>query len=367
MITSARSERFQYVITQLMDYIRTNGLQPGNRLPSEREFEELWQVSRATVNKAIACLVAQGYLVREGYQLRVASPVGAKLHAPAIHVLSTHAQYQRSTLVRHDLVEAAHDGAAFFSTHVIPMLAKTAVEQREQLRELIESGKCRGFIIWPAAPANLSDLLQQCVDRGIPFVLCDLDLGNFNFVATDNEHGAALAVQHLVELGHRELAYLTDCLAVPSLVHRKEGYQQACYARRLLPSVERVIEIPSIGRDTVREAFKRLRSEYPQVTGVFCSNDVLALHLMNLAQEAGLEIPSQLSVVGFDDIDASALSSPRLTTIAQDFHQLGVIATDTLFRQLLRGGGKPATSPCRLRLHPQFILRSSTAPPRTHD
>lgn len=364
MITAARNDRFQFVIAQLRDYIRLNGLQPGSRLPSERSFEQLLQVSRATVNKAIACLLAQGYLVREGYQLRVASPVGTKPHAPAIHVLTTHAEHQRRTLVRHDLVEAAHDGAGFFSTYVIPMLAKTPMEQREQLQELIESGKCQGFIIWPAAPAQLNDLLQQCVERDIPFVLCDQDLGNFNLISTDNEYGAALAVGHLVELGHRELAYVTDSLAAPSLVHRKGGYEQACYAKRLLASVERVIEIPSIDLATVRGALKRLRTEYPEVTGVFCSNDLLAIHLMGLAREAGVEIPRQLSVVGFDDIDASALSSPGLTTIAQDFHQLGVIATDTLFRQLLSGGGKPGTAPCRMRLHPQFVLRASTAPPR---
>lgn len=364
-MTSTRNKiRFQAVIAQLIDYIDQNELPPGSRLPSERTFEQLWHVSRPTVNKAIACLVAQGRLVREGYRLSVASPIAARVSAPPIHVLCPHAEYQRTTLVRHDLVESAYDGAAFLNTHVIPLLARTGDEQREQLIQLLAAGNCHGFVIWPVSHAPLQDVLEQFTDRGIPFVLCDLDLGDFNFVGTDNEEGAAMAVRHLVELGHRELAYVTDSLSNLPLSRRKDGYGQTCYVNHLLPSIARVIEISSINPETVRDAWNRLRSDYPEVTGVFCSNDLLALHLMRLAQKDGVEIPRQLSVVGFDDIDASALSAPALTTIAQDFYQLGVMATDMLFRQLVRPGGKP-NAPCRLRLHPQFVLRASTAAPRT--
>lgn len=358
--TNPRDAQFQMVCTRLLEYIKEQGLAAGSRLPSERSFEQMWNVSRPTINKAIACLAAQGHVQRVGNRLTVAAPASLQKSAPAIHVLCPHVEYQRATLVRHDLVESAYDGAAYHNSNVIPLLAHSAEEQREQLRALLTSGQCEGFVMWPLAHADIQDILHQIHQKGIPFVVCDQDMGEFDFVGIDNENGAAMAVSHLAELGHTELAYLSDSLAVPTLVQRKNGYQQACYTHRLLSSIDRIIEVPSITPETSHDALRQLRARHPDVTAVFCSNDLLALNLIRIAQETGLRIPEQLSIVGFDDIDASSLTAPTLTTIAQDFRQQGIIATTLLFQRLMDKERHQAAAPCRLRLYPRFVKRMST-------
>lgn len=358
--THARGVQFRTVSAKLLDYIKEHGLKPGSRLPAERTFEQMWNISRPTINKAIACLAAQGYVQREGYRLTVSAPNSAPAQSPSIHVLCSQAEYQRATLVRHDLVESAYDVAARNNSTVIPLLARTREEQCDQLRTLLASEDCGGFVIWPLAQGEIRDILLQIREKGTPFVVCDLDMEDFDFVGIDNESGAAMAVNHLAELGHSELAYLTDSLSIPTLAQRRNGYQHACYANRLLPSIDRVIEVPGITPGTCYEALQQLRTGHPEVTAVFCSNDLLALNLIRIAGESGIQIPGQLSVVGFDDIDASALTTPALTTIAQDFHQQGIIATMLLFQRLLDRKRHQASAPCRLRLHPRFMHRMST-------
>jgi GntR family transcriptional regulator of arabinose operon len=227
----SRHLRYQEVIVRILEYIRKNEIPPEGRLPSEREWMSQWKVSQPTVNKAVACLMAEGRLRREGYRLFVANQDEIRPQTPPIHVLCPHVEYQRTVLVQHDLVEAAHDTAAIFHGQITPRLAKTPAEQRLHVAQLLRE-KVAGFLIWPISNASLEDLFVQCQASGIPFVICDADIGRFDYVGIDNEIGVRLALAHLIALGHRQIAYLTDRPRLsPSLQRRGRGLP----ARLLFP------------------------------------------------------------------------------------------------------------------------------------
>lgn len=358
MTQSIISPKYRDAACKILEYVKQHALDADARLPSERDFCALIQASQPTINKAVTSLIAEGHLRREGRKLFVAAPMSAS--APPIHVLCPHAEYRQVTLVRQNLVEAAHDVCATMHTNAIPILARDGAEQRQQLLALLR-GNTSGFVIWPITRTPLNDLLQEHAMREIPFVVCDLDLGPYDYVGIDNQSGSFQAVQHLHGLGHRQIAMITDQLAVSSLKLRCDGYQYACYVHGLHRSIKRIIEAPKISKEAIAAAFDSLRRNSPDVTAIFCSNDLLALYLLTIIRERGLHVPEDYSIIGFDGIDAGEMSQPALTTIAQDFYPLGVLAVERLYSKL-RQKKLPQTSanPWRTRLEPSLIVRSST-------
>ncbi len=174
-------------------------------------------------------------------------------------------------------------------------------------------------------------------------------------IGVENRVGGALAAQHLVSLGHRELAVLTGATGLPTATARRDGFSVA--ARRL--GVEPTcIPADAYTVEAGRQVGGTLLSRHPDVTGVFCANDLLALGLMQIARETGRNVPGDLSVVGFDDIFVSRMVSPALTTVRQPLERIGELAAELAC-------GLAVEEPPR-ELHPllpvELVVRGSTAP-----
>lgn len=364
MSTEEAIPKYREACQRIMAYIQSNNLAHGSRLPSEREFCVLWGFSQPTINKAITSLLAEGQLRREGRKLFTSAPAPVETAMQPIHILCPHAEYQRNTLVRRDMVEAAHDVAASMNTNAIPLLARNPAEQRQQLIQLLRTST-PGFVIWPLPYTDFEDLYEQFSQRNVPFVVCDVCIGMYDFVGIDNEYGGVLAVEHLLSLGHRQIAYVTDNnLSFPSLKRRCQGYQYACFTLGLPQSMRHVIDVAGISPESAKSAVARLLSDFPDVTAVYCSNDLLALHMMEAMKERGIRIPGDISIIGFDGIDASQISQPALTTISQDFYQSGVVAVERLFSRIRQAHHVPLSQRWRMRIEPSLIVRESTAAPR---
>jgi DNA-binding LacI/PurR family transcriptional regulator len=175
-------------------------------------------------------------------------------------------------------------------------------------------------------------------------------------VAIDNISGAYRATRYLLNLGHQTVHYIGGADSTVDARERADGWQQA-----LLAAGAAVPEI--IGGDwsarSGYEAGHRLAA-MPEVTGVFCANDQMALGLLRALTEHGRQVPSDVSVVGFDDIPESAYFLPPLTTVRQDFGDLGRQALRLLLDRI---SGSPAPA-APLPLAPELVVRASAAPPR---
>lgn len=174
-------------------------------------------------------------------------------------------------------------------------------------------------------------------------------------VSMDQRAGAALAVRHLIDLGHRDVVHIAGPLDWLDARRRVEGWRDALRAAGLAAEADPVPGDWSAG--TGYQVGQRLiRAGLP--TAVFAANDQLALGLLHAFAEAGVRVPQDVSVVGFDDVEGSAHFVPPLTTVRQEFGALGQGCME-LLRSAMDGG------PHRSGLvAPSLVVRASSGPPR---
>jgi DNA-binding LacI/PurR family transcriptional regulator len=161
---------------------------------------------------------------------------------------------------------------------------------------------------------------------GVPVVLINNhneQSGRYTFsVSVDNQHGGHLATRHLIEQGHRRIAYISGTIDQSDSAERGEGYRQALEESSL--PFDPALVVPGNGRlDGGERALQALTSPDSPPSAVFCYNDMTAIGLLCAARRAGLSVPQDLAVVGFDDIPLATYVCPPLTTVAQPQRDMG--------------------------------------------
>lgn len=176
-------------------------------------------------------------------------------------------------------------------------------------------------------------------------------------VMIDNVTASRAATRHLIDLGHRRIAYIGDQLGYESETERLLGYRQAITGANILFSTELVA--PGDGKaEGGAKAMAELLALREPPTAVFCYNDMSALGAMRVIHERGLDVPADISVVGFDDLSITSLTRPLLTTIRQPKQLMGRMAMEILLKLLAGDQGQH-----NVKLEGELIVRASTAPP----
>ncbi|BAS27772.1 LacI family DNA-binding transcriptional regulator [Limnochorda pilosa] len=221
-----------------------------------------------------------------------------------------------------------------------------------------QAGRVDGVLF---AGAHLgAPLLEGWLERGVAVGLVDrlVDVREdvpVDAVLTDNVRGGALAVRHLVSLGHDRLAVVTGPLHVRTAADRLEGARRAAAERGVTLPADRVVEA-DFKEPGGYEAARVLFSRPDPPTAVFAQNDMMALGILRYLEEAGLRVPDDVAVCGFDDIAFAALSRPALTTVAQPKYEMGRLAAELLVQRL----ASRKSLPRRLVLQPRLVLRRTT-------
>jgi LacI family transcriptional regulator, galactose operon repressor len=198
------------------------------------------------------------------------------------------------------------------------------------------------------------------VNHGPPIVAVDPHTGSSALptVDSDNLRGAELAVEHLLELGHRRIAMLTGRADLQSAQLREQGYRRALAAAGVEVD-EGLLAVGGYDAVMSAEAARGLLASDSRPTAIFAANDTSAIATLEAAAALGLSAPRDLSVIGFDNIPESALSTPALTTVDQHIRQLGRCAMEMLTR-LIRGEQVERT---HITLPTELVVRGSTGPP----
>jgi DNA-binding LacI/PurR family transcriptional regulator len=205
------------------------------------------------------------------------------------------------------------------------------------------------------------DELRTLLLSGYPVVAIDpntpLD-DSIPAVTSTNWAGGKAATEYLISLGHTHIGVITGPATTRVSADRLSGYQAALLAagQPLLPKL--VLEADWTSEGGYRAA-QRLLSAPARPTAIFAFNDAMAVGAIRAARDEGIDVPRDLSVVGFDDIDLASLTMPALTTVRQPLHGLGRVGVDMLDR-LLHGQPLYAT---RMELATSLVVRESTAPP----
>jgi LacI family transcriptional regulator len=202
--------------------------------------------------------------------------------------------------------------------------------------------------------------VARLVRAEIPCVGIDMDLEgpHAEVVMSDNAAGAGTAVRHLHALGHRRIATITGMIDSRPGIDRLRGYRAAVQALGLAYRDE-YVAYGDFYAESGREATERLLALPEPPTAIFAASDLMAIGAVRAAAEAGLRVPEDLSVVGFDDIQLAPHLNPPLTTLRQDKLGLGAAAGDALVARIAGAVDRP-----QLRtLEVELVVRGSTAPP----
>ncbi len=179
------------------------------------------------------------------------------------------------------------------------------------------------------------------------------------WVTSDNAAGAAAAVRHLHGLGHRRIATITGPLHLPPATERLAGFRAEC-ARLGLDVPQEYLATGDFFLASGEAAMRRLLSAPEPPTAVFAAGDQMAIGALHAAADAGVRVPHDLAIVGFDDIDAAGLVRPALTTVAQDPPGLASAAVQALTALVEAcADGRPPAAP---RVVPtRLVVRGSTS------
>ena len=224
--------------------------------------------------------------------------------------------------------------------------------------ELMRSHGVEGLIVTPPESAELNEALLAAA-QVLPIVGIGLRTSPqvTDLVTSDTHSGAAEAVQHLLDLGHRRIAYIGSSVMASG---RYRGYVDALEAGGVALDSELVV-FGRLDRGAGFAALERLLEVPSRPTAVFAANDAVALGVLQAAHERHLDAPRQLSVVGYDNVDLAAHSVPPLTTVAQPMADMGHAAIDLLMIRLR--GGERDRPPQEVVLTGALVVRESTAAP----
>jgi LacI family transcriptional regulator len=185
-------------------------------------------------------------------------------------------------------------------------------------------------------------------------------------VVLDQMRAAELILKHLYQLGHRRVAFMRGGSHSSDADERWECLMQAARELKLVIRPEWLVQLelrvstPELGYVPAVELLNRCQGADKCFTALVCYNDIAAIGAMRALREHRLRVPEDISVVGFDDIQAAAFQNPSLTTIRQPLRHMGATAAKILLRRIRAQGSDPETVP----VLPELVIRESTSPAR---
>lgn len=229
-----------------------------------------------------------------------------------------------------------------------------ATKEVEQVRTLIERNVEGLILVGNEHDEEIFDLAERADIPLITTYLHAID-SRFSSVGVDNKAASRRIIQHVVELGHRQIGVVTSPTEQNDRTRsRLEGIVEALAQSGILVSPNRVLEVPYSIADG-RRAARMLLTEHPSLTAIVCTTDVLAIGAVLEAPQLGRGVPDDLSVTGFDDLDLAGQITPALTTVHVPADEIGRQAADLMLSRLRKRPGL-----AHIELPAELILRQST-------
>jgi DNA-binding LacI/PurR family transcriptional regulator len=323
-------------------------------------------VSHATVSRALnnhpaiskeTISTIQALAVEMGYIPSAAARSLKTRHSHALGVIVNNLDDPFWSEVLHSIDEVSH--AANYNLF-IAATHRDKTRENEVVQAMIQRGVDGVIICAPQFRPKQSHLLMT---YGLPMVIVNNE-GSTNspyLVYNDDIYGIRLATHHLIKLGHREIAFLGNSVGGRTSLEREKGFRQEMHESGL-PIKEAFVYTSH--QETLQagfEATRALLAQKPTPTAIVCYNDVLATGVYSAIHLAGLRIPEDISITGFDDIAVAAYLYPPLTTVRQFKDKLGATAT-TMMLNLLKAEGEPGANkePQKILLQSELVVRAST-------
>jgi LacI family transcriptional regulator len=237
--------------------------------------------------------------------------------------------------------------------------ARDDPESERYYLRMLQQRRVDGVLI--LTPASHKPEPYVAFRRSIPLVLVDIELEDNPLCAitVDHKMGGYLATRHLLDLGHRRIAYLTGPMHLSPCIRVVEGYKRAMTEAGLPLDDHLVVVSEKTGISDGYHGLLEILKMSPQPTAMATVSDVMAAGALEAARQHGVRIPDDFSIVGYDDIPLSGLMSPPLSTVAQDKETLARLAVELLWEEI----SAEKHTHRQVVLPPSLVIRGSTGDP----
>ena len=368
MITKlSKKERTKILLSQLMTYFRERildgRLSVGTRLPTDDELADLYQISRDTVRQALALLANEGLIERvQGRGTFVIQPRsnGGAVTQPKQKQIGLVLNRTLRTHLTMNLLVGVEQAAKSHGYNVSFTYAEG--EQDQQARDIarLQANHVLGMIIWAMGDTTHDASILQLQTDQFPLVLIDRYFPGLaiDYVGSDNIGGGYRATEHLLILGHRHIGFVfaqEETLQTTSVYERWQGYCKALQKYEV--PYDETLVVPDVRKlqSGAREGLVEFLQRPDRPSAIFAVNDFIALDVLQAARAIHLRIPEDLAVVGFDDQEFAAHVHPPLTTIKQQFIDIGLRAGTLLINRIEGIAGPPK----HIELPTNLIIRES--------
>lgn len=255
-----------------------------------------------------------------------------------------------------EIAKSVEKHAQEFGFSLIICNTDNDIKKEERYIGLLKQKSVDGIILGTGVRNDVT--LKMLIQQKLPIALIARDLPSLpvDAVMVDDFLGGYLATSHLIQLGHRHIAVLSEELTVVSSRERIRGYMQALEEAEICFQEELMVVSPSQIDDSKKTAGLLLDSDFPP-TAIFACNDVLAIGTIQAARQRGIRVPLDLSVVGFDNTILATIIDPPLTTVAQPIQELGKQVIDLIISEI----NDQKQTKQRVVLTPEIVIRQSTA------
>jgi len=347
---------YQQLRQDLLARIRRGEFSAGDLLPSENRLCERYGVSVTTARRALLELVNEGIVYRKA---GVGTMVASRVRQVRLAFLSLDYRgdaWRRTPSAMGEIVaglgEACWQRAAAFS-----MRGVERDEAVTHLRGLVEERSADGVLLRTADDID-EELLEVLEAGGMPYVTIKRHVPGrrMNCVVSDDVSGARMATDHLLDLGHRRIGFVCAKPRITFARERLAGYRAALAERGVEPEGDLIRQRPNFTTEEGYRATRELLELPSPPTAVFVASDTMALGAYRAIGDLGLNIPGDVSLVGYDDISPSAVLQPPLTTVRTSYYDFGRLAADLLL-DIVEGRETP---PRQRTIEPVLVVRDST-------
>jgi len=331
------------------------------REPTMADIASYLGVSRQLVSLALRDAPGASTQTRERVRA-AAAELGYRPHAGARAMRQSASHhlgvvFTPTNMPETDIVEATYTAAAERGYHVL-LSAQTPGRSTQVAVDELLGYRCAAVVVVgpQVSAASFGGLARR---SPVPLVAVGAGQGGrwFDVVRSAGDLGIYEAVRHLVELGHRQIAYVDPAAMRPAAL-RLKGYQTAMRKYRLAQQI--VTLTGDYVEEAGAEAGRRLLRGAVLPTAVVVGNDQAALGLLLVLERAGVRVPERVSITGYDDARVAGNSAVALTTLRQDPVQIGAAAVEAALRRI----HAPGAAPMLTVIHPTLIVRGSTCAPR---
>lgn len=350
--------KYEHIYEDLKNKILSGEYEAGSRIPSEQKLCEMYGASRMTVNNAVRRLQKKGFVLRR---------VGDGSYV--CHTQTDERQRFVSFVMlsnqpeNNEIIEGINSVLAPLNIKLTVSVSNDDAANEQKILDQLNDASISGIICYPYLDAK-NNVWKSNLSKKIPVVFLDRYPENVfcSCVLPNSYDGMYDMTEYVISMGHTDIAYLTFPLSpLVTMKERFNGFRDCMNAHGLACKNGRISILqpqfrPYTEDDFIQNIIELLTNDdRPSV--VICANDVLAHSCIHIAQTLGLDVPEDISVVGFDDLRISAHSSPRLTTMRQPFFEIGKTAAELLCSGI-RGRSRTVS---RVYLETVLIERDSIA------